>query len=168
MIEVEASPAEGTTPSGSYYNYQTIGAINAAIAALNTAIGKCVRQVNGKDPDANGNVAVNIGVSSINNRTGVVQLPINAFAGCTTAADVASKEVAAVAGFSPLEGAVLAVRFLHDNTAENVRLNYGGTELIVSQMNELPQEILQPECTDLCGGGRTGSCWINSTTPRTR
>ena len=131
VIEVEASPAEGTTPSGSYYNYQTIGAINAAIAALNTAIGKCVRQVNRKGPDANGNVAVNIGVSSINNRTGVVHLPINAFAGCTTAADVASKEVAAVAGFSPLEGAVLAVRFTNSNTAESPRLNYDGIEYVI-------------------------------------
>ena len=131
VIEVEASPAEGTTPSGSYYNYQTIGAINAAIAALNTAIGKCVRQVNRKGPDANGNVAVNIGVSSINNRTGVVHLPINAFAGCTTAADVASKEVAAVAGFSPLEGAVLAVQFTNSNTAESPRLNYDGIEYVI-------------------------------------
>ena len=160
VIEVEASPAEGTTPSGSYYNYQTIGAINAAIAALNTAIGKCVRRVNGKGPDANGNVAVNIGVSSINNRTGVVQLPINAFAGCTTAADVASKEVAAVAGFSPLEGAVLAVRFLHDNTAENVRLNYGGTELLV--LDRITNERIAPG--DITAGMyrfmRRGANWI--------
>lgn len=90
-----------------------------------------MRQVNRKGPDANGNVAVNIGVSSINNRTGVVHLPINAFAGCTTAADVASKEVAAVAGFSPLEGAVLAVRFTNSNTAESPRLNYDGIEYVI-------------------------------------
>lgn len=131
VIEVEASPAEGTTPSGSYYNYQTIGAINAAIAALNTAIGKCVRQVNGKDPDANGNVAVNIGVSRINNRTGVVRLPVNAYTTCSTAAGTAAKAAELVDGFAPVIGAVLAVRFVHNNTAESPRLNYDGIEYII-------------------------------------
>lgn len=131
VIEVEASPAEGTTPSGSYYNYQTIGAINAAIAALNTAIGKCVRQVNGKDPDANGNVAVNIGVSSINNRTGVVRLPVNAYTTCSTAANYVVKTAALVDGFAPAIGAVLAVRFEHNNTAESPKLDYNGIEYII-------------------------------------
>jgi hypothetical protein len=131
VIEVEASPAEGTTPSGSYYNYQTIGAINAAIAALNTAIGKCVRQVNGKDPDANGNVAVNIGVSSINNRTGVVRLPVNAYTTCSTAANYVVKTAALVDGFAPAIGAVLAVRFVHNNTAESPKLDYNGIEYII-------------------------------------
>lgn len=131
VIEVEASPAEGTTPSGSYYNYQTIGAINAAIAALNTAIGKCVRQVNGKDPDANGNVAVNIGVSSINNRTGVVRLPVNAYTTCSTAANYVVKTAALVDGFAPAIGAVLAVRFAHNNTAESPKLDYNGIEYII-------------------------------------
>lgn len=131
VIEVEASPAEGTTPSGSYYNYQTIGAINAAIAALNTAIGKCVRRVNGKDPDANGNVAVNIGVSSINNRTGVVRLPVNAYTTCSTAANYVVKTAALVDGFAPAIGAVLAVRFVHNNTAESPKLDYNGIEYII-------------------------------------
>lgn len=131
VIEVEASPAEGTTPSGSYYNYQTIGAINAAIAALNTAIGKCVRRVNGKDPDANGNVAVNIGVSSINNRTGVVRLPVNAYTTCSTAANYVVKTAAIVDGFAPAIGAVLAVRFAHNNTAESPKLDYNGIEYII-------------------------------------
>lgn len=131
VIEVEASPAEGTTPSGSYYNYQTIGAINAAIAALNTAIGKCVRQVNGKVPDANGNVAVNIGVSSINNRTGVVRLPVNAYTTCSTAANYVVKTAALVDGFAPAIGAVLAVRFVHNNTAESPKLDYNGIEYII-------------------------------------
>lgn len=131
VIEVEASPAEGTTPSGSYYNYQTIGAINAAIAALNTAIGKCVRQVNGKDPDANGNVAVNIGVSSINNRAGVVRLPVNAYTTCSTAANYVIKTAALVDGFAPTIGAVLAVRFVHNNTAESPKLDYNGIEYTI-------------------------------------
>lgn len=129
VIEVEASPAEGTTPSGSYYNYQTIGAINAAIAALNTAIGKCVRQVNGKDPDANGNVAVNIGVSSINNRTGVVRLPINALAECTTPPPTTIKSIGLIDGFSLLPGAIIAIKFKYSNTAGNPILSYGGNEM---------------------------------------
>lgn len=129
VIEVEASPAEGTTPSGSYYNYQTIGAINAAIAALNTAIGKCVRRVNGKGPDANGNVAVNIGVSSINNRTGVVQLPINALAECTTPPPTTIKSIGLIDGFSLLPGAIIAIKFKYSNTAGNPILSYGGNEM---------------------------------------
>lgn len=129
VIEVEASPAEGTTPSGSYYNYQTIGAINAAIAALNTAIGKCVRQVNGKDPNANGNVAVNIGVSSINNRTGVVRLPINALAECTTPPPTTIKSIGLIDGFSLLPGAIIAIKFKYSNTAGNPILSYGGNEM---------------------------------------
>lgn len=129
VIEVEASPAEGTTPSGSYYNYQTIGAINAAIAALNTAIGKCVRRVNGKGPDANGNVNVPTGVTGVNSLTGNVKLPINALAECTTPPPTTIKSIGLIDGFSLLPGAIIAIKFKYSNTAGNPILSYGGNEM---------------------------------------
>lgn len=160
VVHVQKSPMAGITPSNNYYNYQSLADINQAIDDAKAAAAGAVKSVNGVKPGSDGNVAINIGVASVNGRSGNVQLPINAFAGCTTAADVASKEVAEVAGFYPLEGAVLAVRFLHSNTAENVRLNYNGAELLV--LDRITNERISPG--DITAGiyrfMRRGSNWI--------
>lgn len=131
VIEVEASPAEGTTPSGSYYNYQSLAEINQAIDEAKAAAAGAVKFVNGVKPGSDGNVAVNVGVTAINRQTGSVTLPVNAYTTCSTAANYVVKTAALVDGFAPTIGAVLAVRFVHNNTAESPKLDYNGIEYTI-------------------------------------
>lgn len=131
VIEVEASPAEGTTPSGSYYNYRSLADINQAINEAKAAAAGAVKFVNGVKPGSDGNVAVNVGVTAINRQTGSVTLPVNAYTTCSTAANYVVKTAARVDGFAPTIGAVLAVRFVHNNTAESPKLDYNGIEYTI-------------------------------------
>lgn len=128
-IDVERSPAAGTTPSGSYYRYQSIGEINDAIKQLEA---KSVRSVNGVKPDASGNVTVQTpssGVTAVNGMRGAVHLAVNALAECKTPPINTVKEVTVVDGFAMISGAILAVKFVYNNTAESPRLSYGGAEM---------------------------------------
>lgn len=130
-IDVERSPAAGTTPSGSYYRYQSIGEINDAIKQLEA---KSVRSVNGVKPDASGNVTVQIpssGVTAVNGRQGSVRLAVNALVECQTPPTTAIKQIKAFDGFTLISGATLGVKFLYSNTAENPRLSYAGQEMSI-------------------------------------
>lgn len=128
-IDVERSPAAGTTPSGSYYRYQSIGEINDAIKQLEA---KSVRSVNGVKPDASGNVIMQIpssGVTAVNGLRGSVHLAVNALTECTTPPPTAIKSVGVISGFTLVPGAVLTVKFNYNNTASNPILSYGGNEM---------------------------------------
>lgn len=148
VINVEASPAKGNTASNSYYNCQTLGEINAAIDALNTAMSQRVQTVNGKSPNSAGDVEVDVGVSTVNHGIGAVTLPINGIVTCETAADQQVKNVGAVGRFEPIPGAILAVRFTNGNTADKPRLSYSGAERpIVNRFTRMPISA-----TDLTAG----------------
>lgn len=131
VVHVQASPMAGVTPSNSYYNYQSLADINQAINEAKAAAAGSVKSVNGVKPGNDGNVAVNVGVTAINRQTGSVTLPVNAYTTCSTAANYVTKTADLVDGFAPAIGAVLAVRFVHNNTAESPKLNYNGIEYII-------------------------------------
>ena len=128
IVAVQANPAAGITPSHSYYNYRSLADINQAINEAKAAAAGAVKFVNGVKPGSDGNVAVNVGVTAINRQTGSVTLPVNAYTTCSTAANYVVKTAALVDGFAPTIGAVLAVRFVHNNTAESPKLDYNGIE----------------------------------------
>ncbi|MFR8334736.1 MAG: hypothetical protein ACLU9S_22255 [Oscillospiraceae bacterium] len=56
---------------------------------------------------------------------------MNAYTTCSTAANYVVKTAALVDGFAPTIGAVLAVRFVHNNTAESPKLDYNGIEYTI-------------------------------------
>ena len=128
VVHVQKSPASGIAPSNNYYNYQLLADINQAIDEAKAAAAGAVKSVNGTKPDATGNVIVQNGVTLVNNKNGAVTLPINAYASCSTVSSAPSKAVAAIDGFAPVDGAVLAVKFLHNNAATSPRINYHGVE----------------------------------------
>lgn len=111
-------------------NTAQISAQNAANAADNAAaaLASAVRSVNGRKPDSSGNVDVTggsgtAGVTSINGQRGALTLPICGSAICGTAAGVAAKvAVLSSQNFTPVEGAILGVRFTATNTAANPTL----------------------------------------------
>lgn len=111
-------------------NTAQISAQNAANAADNAAaaLASAVRSVNGRKPDSSGNVDVTggsgtVGVTSINGQRGALTLPICGSAICGTAAGVAAKvAVLSSQNFTPVEGAILGVRFTATNTAANPTL----------------------------------------------
>lgn len=126
-VDVQWSPMDGVdTTSQDYYNYQTLAQINRGIAAAQAAADAAVKTVNGKAPDSNGNVNVtpgSSGVSSINGQRGALTLPICGSAICGTSAGVAAKvAVLSSQNFTPVEGAILGVRFTATNTAANPTL----------------------------------------------
>lgn len=131
IVAVQANPAAGITTSNSYYNYQSLADINQAINEAKAAAAGAVKFVNGVKPGSDGNVAVNVGVTAINRQTGSVTLPVNAYTTCSTAANYVVKTAALVDGFAPTIGAVLAVRFVHNNTAESPKLDYNGIEYTI-------------------------------------
>lgn len=131
MVHVQASPMAGITPSNNYYNYQSLADINKAIDDAKAAAAGAVKFVNGVKPDANGSVTVPVGVTAVNRQTGSVTLPVNAYTTCSTAANYVVKTANLVDGFAPTIGAVLAVRFVHNNTAESPKLDYNGIEYII-------------------------------------
>lgn len=131
VVHVQKSPASGVTPSNNYYNYQSLADINQAINEAKAAAAGAVKFVNGVKPGSDGNVAVNVGVTAINRQTGSVTLPVNAYTTCSTAANYVVKTAALVDGFAPTIGAVLAVRFVHNNTAESPKLDYNGIEYTI-------------------------------------
>lgn len=131
VVHVQASPMSGITPSNNYYNYQSLAEINQAIGDAKAAAAGAVKFVNGVKPGSDGNVAVNVGVTAINRQTGSVTLPVNAYTTCSTAANYVVKTAALVDGFAPTIGAVLAVRFVHNNTAESPKLDYNGIEYTI-------------------------------------
>ena len=111
-------------------NTAQISAQNAANAADNAAaaLASAVRSVNGQKPDSSGNVDVTggsgtAGVTSINGQRGALTLPICGSAICGTSAGVAAKvAVLSSQNFTPVEGAILGVRFTATNTAANPTL----------------------------------------------
>lgn len=111
-------------------NTALISALNAANAADNAAaaLASAVRSVNGRKPDSSGNVDVTggsgtAGVTSINGQRGALTLPICGSAICGTSAGVAAKvAVLSSQNFTPVEGAILGVRFTATNTAANPTL----------------------------------------------
>ena len=111
-------------------NTAQISAQNAANAADNAAaaLASAVRSVNGRKPDSSGNVDVTggsgtAGVTSINGQRGALTLPICGSAICGTSAGVAAKvAVLSSQNFTPVEGAILGVRFTATNTAANPTL----------------------------------------------
>ena len=131
IVAVQANPAAGITPSHSYYNYRSLADINQAINEAKAAAAGAVKFVNGVKPGSDGNVAVNVGVTAINRQTGSVTLPVNAYTTCSTAENYVVKTAALVDGFAPTIGAVLAVRFVHNNTAESPKLDYNGIEYTI-------------------------------------
>ena len=131
VVHVQASPMAGIATSNSYYNYQSLADINRAIDEAKAAAAGSVKSVNGINPDANGGVTVPVGVTAVNRQTGSVTLPVNAYTTCSTAANYVVKTAALVDGFAPAIGAVLAVRFVHNNTAESPKLDYNGIEYII-------------------------------------
>lgn len=131
IVAVQANPAAGITTSNSYYNYQSLADINQAINEAKAAAAGAVKFVNGVKPGSDGHVAVNVGVTAINRQTGSVTLPVNAYTTCSTAANYVVKTAALVDGFAPTIGAVLAVRFVHNNTAESPKLDYNGIEYTI-------------------------------------
>jgi len=131
VVHVQKSPASGIAPSNNYYNYQSLAEINQAIDEAKAAADGAVKFVNGVKPGSDGNVAVNVGVTAINRQTGSVTLPVNAYTTCSTAANYVVKTAALVDGFAPTIGAVLAVRFVHNNTAESPKLDYNGIEYTI-------------------------------------
>lgn len=131
VVHVQMSPMSGIAPSNNYYNYQSLADINQAINEAKAAAAGAVKFVNGVKPGSDGNVAVNVGVTAINRQTGSVTLPVNAYTTCSTAANYVVKTAALVDGFAPTIGAVLAVRFVHNNTAESPKLDYNGIEYTI-------------------------------------
>lgn len=131
VVHVQMSPMSGIAPSNNYYNYQSLAEINQAIDDAKAAAAGAVKFVNGVKPGSDGNVAVNVGVTAINRQTGSVTLPVNAYTTCSTAANYVVKTAALVDGFAPTIGAVLAVRFVHNNTAESPKLDYNGIEYTI-------------------------------------
>lgn len=131
VVHVQAAPMAGITPSNNYYNYQSLADINEAIDEAKAAAAGAVKSINGNEPDSNGNVNVVAGVAKVNGKTGNVSIAANAYTTCSTAAGTAAKAAELVAGFAPVIGAVLAVRFTNNNTAESPRLNYDGIEYII-------------------------------------
>ncbi len=131
VVRVQKSPMAGIAPSNNYYNYQSLADINKAIDDAKAAAAGSVKSVNGARPGSDGNVAVNVGVTAINRQTGSVTLPVNAYTTCSTAANYVVKTANLVDGFAPTIGAVLAVRFAHNNTAESPKLDYNGIEYII-------------------------------------
>lgn len=131
IVAVQANPAAGITPSHSYYNYRSLADINQAINEAKAAAAGAVKFVNGVKPGSDGKVAVKVGVTAINRQTGSVTLPVNAYTTCSTAANYVVKTAALVDGFAPTIGAVLAVRFVHNNTAESPKLDYNGIEYTI-------------------------------------
>lgn len=111
-------------------NTAQISAQNAANAADNAAaaLASAVRSVNGQKPDSSGNVDVTggsgtAGVTSINGQRGALTLPICGSAICGTSAGIAAKvAVLSSQNFTPVEGAILGVRFTATNTAANPTL----------------------------------------------
>ena len=131
VVHVQMSPMSGIAPSNNYYNYQSLAEINQAIDDAKAAAAEAVKFVNGVKPGSDGNVAVNVGVTAINRQTGSVTLPVNAYTTCSTAANYVVITAAIVDGFAPTIGAVLAVRFVHNNTAESPKLDYNGIEYTI-------------------------------------
>lgn len=139
VVHVQASPMSGIAPSNNYYNYQSLADINQAIDDAKAAAAGAVKSINGKGPGTDGNVSINVGVTQINGETGIVSLPVNAIANCTSAADAQTKSVGAVPGFAPIQGAILGVRFANGNIANSPRLNYHGVEHpIVDRFTRVP------------------------------
>lgn len=131
VVHVQAAPMAGITPSNNYYNYQSLADINEAIDEAKAAAAGAVKSINGSKPDSNGNVNVVTGVAKVNGKTGNVSIAVNAYTTCSTAAGTAAKAAELVDGFVPVIGAILAVRFTNNNTAESPRLNYDGIEYII-------------------------------------
>lgn len=125
IVKVAQAPSSGTdTGSQNYYNYQTLAEINDALKAR-------VQTVNGIKPDAKGNVNVSAesggNVLSVNSQTGAVQIPTPASGVCGIGAEIPTKVVESVSpGASPVEGALVYVKFEAANTAENPTLTFMG------------------------------------------
>lgn len=131
VVHVQAAPMAGVTASNNYYNYQSLADINKAIDEAKAAAAGAVKSINGSKPDSSGNVNVVAGVAKVNGKAGNVSVAVNAYTTCSTAASTAAKTAELVDGFAPVIGAILAVRFTNNNTAESPRLNYDGIEYII-------------------------------------
>lgn len=110
-------------------NAEQTGAVSQT--AFDAAMTTVVKKVNGVTPDANGNVNVSAesggNVLSVNGKTGAVQIPVPASGVCSVGAEIPTKVVESVSpGASPVEGAMVYVKFEAANTAENPTLTFMG------------------------------------------
>ena len=110
-------------------NAEQTGAVSRT--AFDAAMTTVVRKVNGVTPDSDGNVNVSGGsggnVLSVNSQTGAVQIPTPASGVCSIGADIPAKVVESVSpGASPVDGALVYVKFEAANTAGNPTLTFMG------------------------------------------
>lgn len=126
VADAQAAASRAKVSANNAQNAAEDAAEEAANAA--EALASAVRSVNGQKPDSSGNVDVTggsgtAGVTSINGQRGALTLPICGSAICGTAAGVAAKvAVLSSQNFTPVEGAILGVRFTATNTAANPTL----------------------------------------------
>lgn len=126
VADAQAAASRAKVSANNAQNAAEDAAEEAANAA--EALASAVRSVNGRKPDSSGNVDVTggsgtAGVTSINGQRGALTLPICGSAICGTAAGVAAKvAVLSSQNFTPVEGAILGVRFTATNTAANPTL----------------------------------------------
>lgn len=126
VADAQAAASRAKVSANNAQNAAEDAAEEAANAA--EALASAVRSVNGQKPDSSGNVDVTggsgtAGVTSINGQRGALTLPICGSAICGTSAGVAAKvAVLSSPNFTPVEGAILGVRFTATNTAANPTL----------------------------------------------
>lgn len=126
VADAQAAASRAKVSANNAQNAAEDAAEEAANAA--EALASAVRSVNGQKPDSSGNVDVTggsgtAGVTSINGQRGALTLPICGSAICGTSAGVAAKvAVLSSQNFTPVEGAILGVRFTATNTAANPTL----------------------------------------------
>lgn len=126
VADAQAAASRAKVSANNAQNAAEDAAEEAANAA--EALASAVRSVNGRKPDSSGNVDVTggsgtAGVTSINGQRGALTLPICGSAICGTSAGVAAKvAVLSSQNFTPVEGAILGVRFTATNTAANPTL----------------------------------------------
>lgn len=143
-------------------NAEQTGAVSRT--AFDAAMTTVVRKVNGVTPDSDGNVNVSAesggNVLSVNSQTGAVQIPTPASGVCSIGADIPAKVVESVSpGASPVEGAIVYVKFEAANTAENPTLTFMGyTATIVDDEGTAvaPGAIT----TGTHGFQRRGEAWV--------
>ena len=126
VADAQAAASRAKVSANNAQNAAEDAAEEAANAA--EALASAVRSVNGRKPDSSGNVDVTggsgtAGVTAINGQRGALTLPICGSAICGTSAGVAAKvAVLSSQNFTPVEGAILGVRFTATNTAANPTL----------------------------------------------
>ncbi len=143
-------------------NAEQTGAVSQT--AFDAAMTTVVRKVNGVTPDTDGNVNVSGGsggnVLSVNGKTGAVQIPVPASGVCSVGAEIPTKVVESVSpGASPVEGALVYVKFEAANTAENPTLTFMGytAHIVDGDGNDVSPGALT---AGTHGFQRRGEAWV--------